>query len=130
MLISVVSLPSSYSWLDESDRAVSFHNRTALCDGSLVEGWHRFGSPAGTQMITSPLPNDETEFRCRTFAGSWLDCTHTSTIDGEIQRRPCFAYGGNPCLTTTSIKVVNCGSYYLYYLYSPSPCASRYCGSY
>ena len=128
--ISAVSCPSSYTWLTGSDRAVSFYDGTAICDSGLAEGWYRFGSPAGTQMITSPPANYGTQYRCKTHGGGWLNGAHPSTADGEVIRQVCFAWGGNTCWTVKNIKVFNCGSYYLYYLYPPSSCHARYCGNY
>ena len=112
--------------LTESDRRVSFYDGSTACDNSLTEGWYRFGSPAGTQMITSPPANFGTQFRCKTRAGGWLNGAHPSVGDGEVVRQVCFAWSGNQCWSMKNIKVVNCGSYYLYYLY-PLGCSIRYC---
>ena len=115
--------------LNEADRAMSFFDGSAICDSGLATGWYRFGSPAGTQMITSPVPNYGTEYRCKTHAGGWLNGAHPTTADGEVERQVCFAYAGNTCYGKTTIKVLNCGSYYIYYLTAPSGCSYRYCGN-
>ena len=116
--------------LTESDRRVSFYDGSIACDNSLTEGWYRFGSPAGTQMITSPPANFGKQNRCKTHAGGWLNGAHPSVGDGEVVRQVCFAYSGNQCYFTTNAKVINCGSYYVYYLYPVRSCYSRYCGNY
>ena len=120
----------AYSFLTESDRAVSYYDGSTACDSSLTEGWYRFGSPAGTQMITSPPANFGSQYRCKTHAGGWLNGAHPSEAEGEVQRQVCFAWSGQTCWSTKDIKVINCGSHYLYYLYPSPGCSLRYCGNY
>ena len=81
-------------------------------------------------MRTSPPLNFGTDYRCRTHAGGWLNGAHPSSSQGEVSRQVCFAWSGQTCWLTKDIKVLNCGSFYIYYLYPTSGCSLRYCGNY
>ena len=80
-------------------------------------------------MITSPPSNFGTQYRCRAHAGGWLNGPHPSIDQGEVSRQVCFAWSGKSCYITKTVKVLNCGSFYIYYLY-PTTCSLRYCGNY
>ena len=79
-------------------------------------------------MITSPPPNFGSQYRCTTHAGGWLNGAHPAVDDGEVQRQVCFAWDTGKCISPRNIKVINCGFYFLYYLY-PTGCYFRYCGN-
>ena len=81
-------------------------------------------------MATSPPANFGSQFRCKTHAGGWLNGTHPSTTDVEVQRQVCFAWNGDACWMKKDIKVIKCGSFYFYYLYPAPGCYLRYCGNY
>ena len=131
MFLLVANSCPSYQWLTESDRRVSFYDGTAICDSGLATGWYRFGSPAGTQMATSCPDGYGTKYRCKTHAGGWLNGAHPTTSEGEVTRTVCFAWSSSCCYWSMNIKVLNCGSYYIYYLAKPSAgCSLRYCGNY
>ena len=76
-------------------------------------------------MPTSLVPS----YRCGTVYSGWLNGSHPSAEDGEVDRRVCFNDYKNHCRGTTVIDVRNCGSYYIYKLRQPSLCAMRYCGT-
>ena len=65
--------------------------------------------------------------RCGTVNPGWLNGSHPSVEDGEVDRTVCFRAYNNRCKDPTVIGVKNCGSYYIYKLHQLSRCAMRYC---
>ena len=116
---------NNYKKLRDANRKSSYKNRAKLCDDKLHVGWYRFVGAAGTKMPTSLVPS----YRCGTVYSGWLNGSHPSVEDGEVDRRVCFSDYRNHCRGTTKIGVRNCGSYYIYKLRQPSLCAMRYCGT-
>ena len=96
-----------------------------LCDNELPKGWYRFVGAAGTKMPTTRVP----AFRCGTVYSGWLHDPHPTMEDGEVFRRVCFSDKGSSCQDALLTSVKNCGSYYIYKLFRPPSCPSRYCGS-
>ena len=94
------------------------------CDTEFV-GWYRFAGAAGTKMPTTRVP----AYRCDTTFSGWLNGAHPTVEDGEVLRKVCFSDKSNGCKSKTSISVKNCSSYYIYKLYKPLLCPSRYCGT-
>ena len=126
----VISFCSSechnYQRLNSADRKITYTTYHGYCDSSITPGWYRFEGAAGTRMPTSCTP----DWRCSTHGTSWLTNGHPSVADGEVTRRVCFSWSGNCCShSVSSIKVRNCGSYYVYYLVSMNACNYRYCGT-
>lgn len=123
-LANLAICTSSYKKLTAADRKVSFANVASLCDNGMAVDWYRFQNDAGTQMATTcPSTN-----HCNTQGTGWLNGAHPSEAEGIVTRTVCFNWSGNCCNWSKSIKVVNCGSFYLYEL-GPSPvCNVRYCG--
>ena len=95
------------------------------CDSGLGPGWFRFQGSAGTRMATS-CPSHR---RCGTHSPGWLSGGHPSVADGQVTRTVYFNNGYNCYSYSTSIKVRNCGSYYVYYLSGTPTCNLRYCGT-
>lgn len=87
-------------------------------DSGLVPGWFRFEGEAGTKMPTS-CPDAK---RCNTQSPGWLEGDHPVEINQTTSKRVCFRhpssrlYPGECCTWHINIKVINCGSYYVYYL--------------
>ena len=128
--ISVASFFSSecqtYQSLNNATRKITYNTFHRYCDNTLTSGWYRFEEAAGTRMATSCTPGG----RCGTHGTSWLENGHPSVADGEVSRRVCFSWSGNCCYTSvSSIKVRNCGSYYIYHLIGFGGCYFRYCGT-
>ena len=96
----------------------------ALCDWRL-SGWYRFSGAAGRRMATSCPPTE----RCGSFATGWLYGNHPAVADGQVSRWVCFHWNSDCCLWSRSIKVRNCGAYYVYYLRSTPACYLRYCST-
>ena len=95
------------------------------CDRYLQFGWYRFRGSAGTMMPTSCVPT----YKCGTDAPGWLQGRHPSTSEGAIQAKVCFHWGSNCCQWSSSIRVRNCGSFYVYQLVGSPECTLRYCGN-
>ena len=81
--------------------------------------------------VSRALPAQEWQpstYRCGTYYPGWLNGGHPSVADGQVTRTVyfnngyCYGY-------STSIKVRNCGSYYVYYLNGTPTCNLRYCGT-
>ena len=86
--------------------------------------WYRFTGPAGTTMPTeSPGPES-----CGTDAPGWLNGELPAKADGVVDRQVCFDFF-QPCSYDADIQVVNCGTFYLFYLPDAPQCLLRYCGA-
>ncbi|XP_068711555.1 uncharacterized protein [Montipora foliosa] len=119
---------SNYKFLNESNRAMTYVNRSIgnMCDSAL-SGWYRFSGEAGTQMADS-CPKI---YHCTTDSPGWLDGTHPTVAEGIVQRKVCFfqqLFVSNCCEFSKDISVRNCGAFYVYRL-DPLKCYSRYCGN-
>lgn len=92
-------------------------------DYYIPEGWYRFVTR--TRMNTncvSPSNN-----YCNTYYVGYLSQNHPSVDEGIVSRKVCFRYSSSCCYYSTYIKVLNCGSFYVYKL-KPTPVSSaRYC---
>ena len=114
--------------LEDYDRDVK--NRTvpgyAKCDHNLNIGWYRFLNISGITMPTACPPR----YTCGTLYPGWLTGDHPTVDEGEVRRAVCFSNGlGWCCKKTSSIRVKNCSSFYVYYLV-PTQCPYRYCFTY
>ena len=117
---------SSYIVNKETDRSVMFvsHGLSQVkCDGTLAAGWYRFNSTAGSKMPTNCTQED----RCNTHATGWLNGINPSPQEGIVTRTVCFSWNSDCCLWQKSIRVRNCGLFYVYYLTSTEYCYYRYC---
>ena len=56
------------------------------------------------------------EKRCGAEVGGWLNGPHPSVKEGEVNRTVCFQYGERCCLWRTTVKVRNCGKFFVYSL--------------
>ncbi|CAH3190637.1 unnamed protein product [Porites lobata] len=122
------NLPSecqNYGSLNSGSRRTSYYWGNHYCDSSLGPGWFRFQGSAGTRMATSCPPT----YRCGTYYPGWLSGGHSSVADGQVTRTVYFRRGYNCYYYSRTIKVRNCGSYYVYYLSGTPTCNLRYCGT-
>ena len=76
-------------------------------------------------MPTTRVP----AYRCGAYWSGWLDGAHPTVEDGKVRRKVCFSDRSTGCMDSKNIFVKNCGSYYIYELFKPSKCISRYCGT-
>ena len=115
---------SSYILNNETDRGVLASQVGSIkCDWGLVTGWYRFNSTAGTRMPTTCV----SRYKCNTHATGWLNGTHPTPQESIVNRRVCFHWNSNCCNWDTTIKVRNCGLFYVYRLVNPPSCHLRYC---
>jgi hypothetical protein len=123
----------SYTVINDTRRSTSnVFNATRgdalLCDrGEIKESlWYRFELADGNKLATSRPESHQ----CGTFSPIWMNGSHPSVVDGEVQRKACayvpvaFPFG---CAYAYNIKVLNCGSFYVYQLKPPRHCFLAYC---
>lgn len=96
------------------------------CDGKdLPPGWYRFQGAAGYRMADKCIPM----FRCGTDAPGWLSGTHPTVAEGLVTRNVCYNWHSNCCNLNNTIRVRNCGAYFVYELSYTPTCPARYCGN-
>ena len=121
-----------YKELDSLTRK-SFYNSTATvhCDYPgrshsrdwKGTGWYRIAGGAGSKLADTIIPEDH----CGTSATGWMTGGLPSVQEGEVIRTVNFNWEGNPARWTTSIRVVNCETHYVYYLPDAPDCKLAYC---
>ena len=87
-------------------------------------GWYRMVNPAGTKIpeVAPPLG------QCGTNAPGWLNGAHPDGLGQTVSREVCFnSISGDKCGLKTTIKVTNCGGFYVYELPRTPGCLLRYC---
>ena len=116
---------NSYFVNQETDRSVTYMTGSSpsKCDKNLAAGWYRFNSTAGSKMPTYCIGKN----RCNTHASGWLNGTHPTSQEGIVNRTVCFNWKSNCCNWQTTIRVRNCGLFFVYYLTKASICYLRYC---
>ena len=108
----------------QASRPQRNHAGVDKCNNALVTAFYRFNGTAGSKMPTSCVPSNN----CNTAATGWLNGTHPTPKDGVVNRIVCFNWNSNCCNWQVSIKVKNCGLFYVYRLMKPPPgCQLRYC---
>lgn len=120
---------SGYSSLYDAGRKVGNPKDGLKCDDQIVEGWYRFVGEAGSRMPESPPPI----YSCSTHAPGWLASPHPSVADGAVDATVCYHWVDAkqvslPCWQQTTIKVRNCGDFYVYNLHPFLSCNTRFCG--
>lgn len=95
----------------------------AISDNFLSEGWYRFQSGAGNDMVTS-APSIA---MCGTLYPVWLHGSLPLQGEGTVDRTACVVGLTRSCESTISIKIRNCGTYNVYYLRKTPILASGYC---
>eukprot|EP00088_Acartia_fossae_P059501 TRINITY_DN706_c0_g1_i10.p1 TRINITY_DN706_c0_g1~~TRINITY_DN706_c0_g1_i10.p1 ORF type:complete len:348 (-),score=56.92 TRINITY_DN706_c0_g1_i10:197-1207(-) len=90
-------------------------------------GWYRFVGPSGHKMPEyAPGYNS-----CGTWRAGWLRDSHPSVPGMTINGTVCFD-SGYPCSTPVTVKVTNCGEFFVYYLPDMPDqkiCGNRYCAT-
>ncbi|XP_046843367.1 uncharacterized protein LOC124437433 [Xenia sp. Carnegie-2017] len=114
-----------YKWLKESTRRYDYTSPGYYCDQSL-SGWHRFGGSAGTQMFSGCIKDGK---QCGTQATGYLTGGHPGVNDGIVERTVCFSFNTKCCMWRRTIKVLNCGSFYVYKINGIPHCTMRYCST-
>ena len=100
------------------------------CDGRapdniLVPKWHRMTGDSGDQIPEKCVPMR----RCGTNAPGWLNGKHPRLQEGVVARQVCYHWTGGCCQWKNSVKIRNCGDFYVYELRKPPACSLRYCGN-
>lgn len=116
----------NYTIFSESHRSVSINDGGRRCDDSMKLTWYRFFGDAGTKMQqTCPTVYGS----CSTDIPGWLNGAHPSVNDGEVERTTCWSHANGCCSWSKTIKVRNCGDFFVYHL-GPAPvCYAAYCGT-
>ncbi|XP_078061053.1 pancreatic secretory granule membrane major glycoprotein GP2-like [Mustelus asterias] len=112
----------SDTWRSTDCRETECSN-SLMCDGDLLVGWYRFKSSGGWKIPETPVAPRH----CSTHRSGWLQGSHPTLEQGEVNRTVCFNWDGNPCSLKREIKIKNCSSYFVYELKpAPGSCAA-YC---
>ena len=118
----------NYGILNSADRKVTYSVTSYQCDNGLGPGWFRFQGSAGTRMPTSCPPR----YKCDTNVPGWMNGGHPTVADGQVSRTVCWHWSSGCCTWSSTIRVRNCVSYYVYYLSSTpnnGQCDFRYCST-
>ena len=115
----------SYNTLSEADRSKDFFNKKVVkCDNLLSKGWYRFKGQAFDQMADKEVA----KHHCGTHAPGYMTAGHPTVAEGVVSRKVCFHWTSGNCQWSATIRVRNCGAFYVYELYKPPGCSMRYCG--
>ena len=88
------------------------------------KNWYRFEEPAGTQIPETKVPYSH----CGSLHGGWImNGSHPKTSGTTVDAEVCFSKIISGCASTISIKIHNCGSYYVYHLDDTPAKYSGYC---
>ena len=121
----------SYNLLASKNRLITYNDWSSYrCDMPLF-GWYRFTNAAGKQMLDScPVESSGSLNSCGSYYKGWLKGqVLPSQQVGIVNRTVCFSTADKcECSYTREIKIINCGSFYVYYLDAVPNCNARYCG--
>ncbi|XP_078062216.1 uncharacterized protein LOC144488067, partial [Mustelus asterias] len=93
------------------------------CDKDLVYGWYRFNSSGGWKIPETRVAPGH----CSTHHPGWLQGSHPTLEQGEVNRTVCFTEKNNECKWEREIKIKNCNSYFVYELKPTPGCEAAYC---
>ena len=121
---------TNYKVLNESDRAQgNTSSPRSRSDKKLVFGWYRFQGAAGDRMPDKCV----LLWSCGTHHPGWLNGTHPTVADGEVERKVCFSQRNFCCKWSHNITVKNCSGHYVYRLNTTAQIRAqrslRYCGN-
>ena len=71
---------------------------------------------AGDKLAEYELKWNNGIYRCASRAHGWINGDLPSQSEGKVLRTVCFTYNGYRCWRRTTIKVRNCGNFYVYLL--------------
>ncbi|CAF3769860.1 unnamed protein product [Rotaria sp. Silwood1] len=120
---------SSYTVVNDPLRSIATSGIGGSCDNgplfntSIGGRWIRFMGTGGSIIpMTSPGIN-----HCGAYLAGWFNGTLPSMIETKISGNICFEGYISTCLFHFSVSVVNCNSFYVYFLPPLSMCNARYC---
>ena len=66
---------------------------------------------------------------CGTHAPGYIksSAVHPKMTDEVVRAKVCFHWDSNTCKWSTTIKIRNCETFFIYYLVEPLVCRLRYC---
>jgi hypothetical protein len=117
-----------YTTIRNIRRSTAYNATYDLCDRGVIQdgSWYRFKSVAGNKMPEfNPGIN-----RCGTFIPIWMKGKHPTTPGVVVDRTACAPVPWLfplDCGDRFDIKVINCGSFFLYQLKEPKKCTYAYC---
>ena len=123
-LYPIADVCRSHTTFDSAGRNVSFPYQ-GFCDHTLATEWYRLTGDAGSYLPES-CPQPQTHV-CGTSYPGWLNGIHPTTAEGVVTRTACFSSSAGCCTYSTSIKVKNCGDFYVYEFAPVPTCSLRYC---
>ena len=95
-----------------------------LCDDKLGPGWFRFRVNGEAKMPDYCVKHKT----CGTSRPGWLQNGHPTVDEGKVTKKVCFRMPSECCSLSKNIQVINCGSYYVYFLDGiPNVCPEAYC---
>lgn len=109
----------------EDKRSASYkvQDGTPLDDSELKNGWYRFDSYVGNDLVNSSQPIGS----CGTNYPVWLDGYLPSKADKTVNRTCCITGNTDTCESTVNIQVRNCGNFMVYNLSKTVKIQSAYC---
>ncbi|CAF2855741.1 unnamed protein product, partial [Rotaria sp. Silwood2] len=120
---------SSYTTINDPSRNVAQTSLYSFCDNGVPfntsngGSWIRFIGTGGTTIpVTSPTKN-----HCGAYIGGWFNGTLPTTVGTVFDGTVCFTINVFSCVYATSISVINCGGFYVYFLPPTPVCHARYC---
>lgn len=119
----------SHTVVNDPSRNVNTGGMGGACDDgplfntSIGGRWIRFVGNGGT-MIPSNSPGMQ---HCSAFLAGWSNITLPSIIETLANGIGCFETLASICGYERDIKIVNCGTFYVYFLVPLSFCNARYC---
>ena len=120
---------SSYTSINDWTRSVFEEGASQYGDTGL-NGWYRFIGRSGDSMLDYLPTTSSRYYRCNAEKPGYLLGQHPKGSEGIVSRTVCFIYSGSNCWWSTTIKVKNCGNFFVYKLHPLNSYSSlRYCGS-
>ena len=118
----------TYTTLNDVRRSTAYDSTFDLCDLRVIQdgSWYRFKSLAGDKM---PEFNPGVR-HCGTYVPIWMNGKHPTKLGETVDRTACAAIPFRRpagCGGKFDIKVINCGSFFLYQLKEPKQCSLAYC---
>ncbi|XP_062895885.1 uromodulin-like isoform X1 [Mobula hypostoma] len=77
----------------------------------------------GWRIPETAVPTD----KCSGTSPGWLNGHHPSVGEGEVNRTVCFSWEQNNCDRNRTIKIKNCGDFFVYWLKPTLCCDKVYC---